>query len=849
MYFTKKDERKRIEFTILVPYCLTITIWHICMEKAPVNNFLSRGGESGEIIRSLNWAETSLGAPETWPLSLRTSLGILLNSAFPMILFWGEEMTCFYNDAFRPSLGNNGKHPGIGKKGRELWADVWDFAGPLFEQVLTTGEPVWFEDQLVPFYRNGKTENIYWNSGYSPIYDDEGKINGVFVACTETTEKVHTERKLTESEKHFESLIREAAVGIIVLRGDDNIVEVVNDAYLKLTGRDYRRMIGKPLFEAIPDTDPYFRRIIESVRSSGHPYHLNNHPYSITTDGVTNEGFLNLIYQPYKNPDGKIDGVMTLCHDVTANVMAQKRVEDSEQRMLSVVESAPFPIGVYLGREMRIGMVNRSIMDVWGKGSDVVGKTYHEVLPELEGSGIYEQLDNVFTTGIPFHARNQQVDLVVDGSLQPFFFNYSFTPLYGTDGTIYGVMNTAAEVTDLVIAAKKIEQSEKNFRNIILQAPVAMCIMLGPEHVVEIANDAMIELWGKPVEAVMNKPVFEDLPDSREQGLEQLLDNVFTTGKRVVANEMAVNLIRHGKPETVYQNFVYEPYRNTDGEMLGVLAITVDVTAQVMSRRKIEEVVRFRTRELEIANNDLKRSNAELAQFAYIASHDLQEPLRKISTFTQMIEMRSGDRLDEQSRNYFEKIKVASLRMQTLIRDVLTYSELIKDNEIFIPTDLNSILEGVVGDFELLIEQKGAKITVEELPVIDAIPLQMSQLFGNLISNSLKFARTDIQPTIQISAEIMSVSDKAENDFHMAPYYKITFRDNGIGFREEYAEKIFNIFQRLHGKSEYEGTGIGLAMCKKIALNHNGNLNAYGSSENGAVFNLLIPEKHFTITN
>ncbi|MGQ3089000.1 sensor histidine kinase, partial [Flavobacterium sp.] len=104
-------------------------------------------------------------------------------------------------------------------------------------------------------------------------------------------------------------------------------------------------------------------------------------------------------------------------------------------------------------------------------------------------------------------------------------------------------------------------------------------------------------------------------------------------------------------------------------------------------------------------------------------------------------------------------------------------------------------------------------------------------------------------PTIQISAEIMSVSDKAENDFHMAPYYKITFRDNGIGFREEYAEKIFNIFQRLHGKSEYEGTGIGLAMCKKIALNHNGNLNAYGSSENGAVFNLLIPEKHFTITN
>lgn len=834
-----------MEFTILVAYCLTIIIRHFCMEKAPVNNFLSRGGESGEIIRGLNWAETSLGAPETWPPSLRTSLGILLNSAFPMILFWGEDMTCFYNDAFRPSLGNDGKHPGIGKKGRELWADVWDFAGPLFEQVLTTGEPVWFEDQLVPFYRNGKTENVYWNSAYSPIYDDAGKINGVFVACTETTEKVQTERKLTESEKHFESLIREAAVGIVVLHGDNHIVEVVNDAYLNLTGRDYRHLVGKPLFDAIPEADPYFRRIIEGVKSSGHPYHLNNHAYAITTDGVTREGFLNLIYQPYKNSDGKIDGVMALCHDVTANVVAQKRVEESEQRVRSVVESAPFPIGVYIGREMRIGMANQSIMDVWGKGNDVVGKTYHEVLPELDGTGIYQQLDNVYTTGIPFHARNQQVNIVVDGMLQPFFFNYSFTPLYDAHGNIYGVMNTTAEVTDLVIATKKIEQSEKNFRNIILQAPVAMCIMLGPQHVVEIANDAMIALWGKPTEAVMNKPVFVGLPDAREQGLEQLLDNVFNTGVRFVANEMPVNLIRHGKHETVYQNFVYEPYRNTDGAILGVLAITVDVTAQVIARQQIEEVVKFRTKELEIANNDLKKSNAELAQFAYIASHDLQEPLRKISTFAQMIEMRSGDRLDEQSRNYFEKIKNASLRMQTLIRDVLTYSELVKDSEVFIPVNLNTILEGVVSDFELLIEQKGAKVTFENLPVVDAISLQMSQLFGNLISNSLKFARTDITPEIHISAEPMSVMDKAENDFRMVPYYKITFRDNGIGFREEYAEKIFNIFQRLHGKSDYEGTGIGLAMCKKIALNHNGNLNAHGSSENGAVFNLLIPEKHF----
>ncbi|WP_181369462.1 PAS domain-containing protein [Flavobacterium album] len=819
------------------------------MEKSPekINlNFMSGGGEAGALVRSFDWSKTSLGTPETWPSSLRTSLGILLHSALPMVLFWGEDYICFYNDAFRPSLGIDGKHPGIGKKGKELWADVWDFAGPLFEQVLTTGEPVWFDDQLVPFYRNGRMENIYWNSSYSPIYDDDGNINGVFVACNETTEKVQTAKKLTESEKHFETLIREAAVGIIILTGDDHIIEMVNDAYLNLTGQYQEQMTGKPLFEVMPDADPYFRDIMDNVRSSGKPYYLNNYKYTLVVDGIEKDVFLNIIYQPFTNADGEIGGVMVLCHDVTQNLIAQKRMEESEQRLLSVVESAPFPIGVYAGREMRIVMANRSIMEVWGKGNDIIGKTYAEVLPELEGTGIYGQLDGVYTTGIPFHARNQRVDLVVDGRLQPFFFNYSFTPLYNADGTIYGVMNTAAEVTDLNLAKQKVEQSERNFRNIILQSPVAMCLMLGPEHIVEIANEAMIDLWGKAPEEVLYKPIFEGLPDVRDQGLEQLLDEVFATGKTFNANEMPVSLIRFGKTETVYQNFVYEPYRDADGSILGILAITVDVSAQVLARHEIEDIVTQRTRELEIANNDLRRSNGELAQFAYIASHDLQEPLRKISTFAQMIESRSGNNLDSQSRNYFDKIKNSANRMQTLIRDVLTYSELVKDSEIFTPTDLNEVLKDVITDFELLIEQKGALITFEDLPVIEAIPLQMSQLFGNLISNSLKFARTDIQPTINISATVMTAAEKAKNDFQQEVYYKITFRDNGIGFREEYADKIFNIFQRLHGKSEYEGTGIGLAMCRKIAVNHNGGLNAHGSSENGAVFNLLIPEKHIS---
>jgi hypothetical protein len=378
----------------------------------------------------------------------------------------------------------------------------------------------------------------------------------------------------------------------------------------------------------------------------------------------------------------------------------------------------------------------------------------------------------------------------------------------------------------------------------ILQAPVAMCILLGPLHKIEVANELMIELWGKSVTDVIGRPVFEALPDARQQGLEQLLDHVFATGETFKANERPVVLLRNGKLETVYQNFVYEPYKDGDGTIRGVLVVSVDVSEQVLARQQIEEVVTERTKELELANNNLQKSNAELAQFAYIASHDLQEPLRKISTFTQMLEKRIENKLDSQSKNYVNKIISSTFRMNTLIRDVLAYSELVKETEIFAEVNLNQIVESVITDFELLIEQKEATIEYDTLPVVEAIPLQMSQLFSNLIGNSLKFTRKEHKPIIKISFSVLTEGEINNSQLDTSiGYYKIQVRDNGIGFKEEQSEHIFNIFQRLHRKSEYEGTGIGLAMCKKIAINHHGDLNAKGSSENGAVFNAILPIK------
>ncbi len=801
---------------------------------------MQHDGEMAELIRQYDWSKSSLGTPDTWPISLKTTLGLILHSAFPHFLFWGEELICFYNDAFLPSLGTNGKHPSIGKKGKEVWPEIWDFIGPLIHQVMKSGKPVQFNDQLVPFYRNGKIEDIYWTFCYSPAYGDDGNISGCFVTCTETTTKVQTIKKLTESEKRFQLLIREATVGIVVLTGEEMKVEIVNDAYGRLIGKTAEELLGKELFDVIPEVADEFKPMLNNVRLTGEPVYLYHHPYTIKPGDKTIEGYLNVVYQPYREEDGSITGVMALCHDVTVQVASVKKAADTEQLLRSVVESAPFPIGVYTGKEMRILLANRSIMDVWGKGYDVIGKLYSDILPELSNQQIFQQLDGVYTQGIPFHARNQRVDLIVDEKLKIYYFNYSFTPLFDTDGNVFGVMNTAADVTDLNLAKQQVEQSEKNFRNMILQAPVAMCILLGPDHVIEVANQLIIELWGKPAEDIMHKPVFDALPDAREQGLEALLEKVYNEGESIHADEMPVSLLRFGKLETVYLNFVYDPYRDAEGNILGILAIAHDVTPQVMARHQIEDVVADRTKELAAANSSLEKSNEELAQFAYIASHDLQEPVRKVSVFTQMLES-NLPALDERSQHYVDRIKLASSRMLALIRDVLSYSQLSGKADEPVNVDLNLVIRDIENDFELLMQQKHAKLEYHGLPTLSAIPLHMSQLFGNLISNALKFTRKQVEPIIIISSELADRNLLASRELSGESYHHITVNDNGIGFSEEDAEKIFNIFQRLNGKRDFEGTGIGLAMCRKIAQNHKGDIFATSKEGEGATFHILLP--------
>ena len=275
---------------------------------------------------------------------------------------------------------------------------------------------------------------------------------------------------------------------------------------------------------------------------------------------------------------------------------------------------------------------------------------------------------------------------------------------------------------------------------------------------------------------------------------------------------------------------------------LRLLGIAQDITQQKQFSEALEKMVHERTKELAEANEQLQQSNIELNQFAYIASHDLQEPLRKVRTFTDLMR-ESLEQVPQKTKNYIDKIQSSTSRMQNLINDVLQFSLLSKEREKFEMVDLDIILNNVLNDYELSIEQKNAKIITGDLPVLEAIALQMGQLFTNLLSNALKFNKNINQLQITVTSSILNKEEaKTLNTDQSNEYYKIEFADNGIGFEQKSAEQIFTIFQRLHGRTEFEGTGIGLAMCKKIVQNHHGIIYANSVPANGAVFTIILPK-------
>lgn len=401
-------------------------------------------------------------------------------------------------------------------------------------------------------------------------------------------------------------------------------------------------------------------------------------------------------------------------------------------------------------------------------------------------------------------------------------------------------------------------------QDLLMTAPGFICTLVGPDHVYELVNERYQNLFGK--REIHGKPIMQALPELEGQGFNEILDHVYHSGEPYVGVDIPISLSRDEGlvPELRYFNFSYQPIYDENMKIHSILVFGYEVTDQVIAREKVHviqqnfarelgEKVDQRTAELSEANESLIQKNLELLNlnkelesFAYVSSHDLQEPLRKIQTFASRIVESEREVLSDRGKDYFKRMQASASRMQSLIQDLLAYTRVTNTTRVFVKTNLNDVVEEVKKDLLETIHKTQATIESHNLGELYVIPFQFYQLMSNLIANALKFSTDETPPRIVIMGEVASGDQLQKGDsgarlMGTRQYHHLTVADNGIGFEPEYNEKIFEVFQRLHEREKYPGTGIGLAIVKKIVENHDGLVTASGVPNKGSAFNIYIP--------
>ncbi|MBX3059137.1 MAG: PAS domain S-box protein [Anaerolineae bacterium] len=508
---------------------------------------------------------------------------------------------------------------------------------------------------------------------------------------------------------------------------------------------------------------------------------------------------------------------------------------------------------------------NRAATTMYGwEPEEVLGQFVNDVIPQYQvGSSYEEAAERLYTQG---YYEGEAIQTCRDG--RQLHVWAKVTLLRNKAGEPVGVLALNRDVTD----RHQMEQalSQRLAMEQFVAEMAAQFINLSPNQVDAVIDEALrlaaafagavrsavFMFYDNLVRITNTHEWCADPADSQKLQLQNVVvrqlnltmmrfaagENLVISRPQDVENLPGINtwMSRHGFRATLFVPMFYQ------GELVGalgffgpvgvemewpdvwvtMLTLLTSVIVSALQRQRADE--QRRVYELE-----LERSNADLQEFASVASHDLQEPLRKILTFGERLHARYGERLDERGLDYLQRLERSAMRMQLLLDGLLLYSRVQAQDRPFEPVNLTAVLHAVLSDLEAQIERVNGRVTVQPLPTIEADATQMRQLFQNLISNALKFHRPGMPPEVDVQGKRVDVNGR--------DLLEIRITDNGIGFEPQDSERIFGVFQRLHGRDAYEGSGLGLAICRKIVLRHYGHVAAYGAPGNGATFVVQLP--------
>lgn len=536
----------------------------------------------------------------------------------------------------------------------------------------------------------------------------------------------------------------------------------------------------------------------------------------------------------------------------------------AEIRFRNLIQEAPFAIGVYSGRSFKIDMANEALRRIWDKPASVIGMDLIDALPELEGQPFIQLLERVYDTGVACQHSEEPAELVVDGQRQTYWFNSTCHPLTTEQGQVYAILNMAVDVTQTVVARRQIEDAKEALQQAVELAELGTWEL-------DMATDRItfsdrLRHWHGilPTEPLTRERIQSSIRKADRDRLQTALQPLLTAeGSGQFDVEYYIETASTGQERILRTQgkVMFTP----DGVAHKVRGTVQDITQQRNAQLALEKQVHLRTEELYATNEELAATNEELAeanedfaeanrhlirsnqnleQFAYIASHDLQEPLRKIQQFSDLLKTRYGSTMDEELI-YVDRMQSAAQRMSRLIKDLLAFSRISTNQANRVSVSLRQLVDIALDDLAVAISESQVRIEIGPLPTVQGDPSQLGQLLQNLLSNAIKFSRsTSITPQIQIHCTTVSAHElppSVKPTRQAITYQCLQVADNGIGFDEKYTERIFQVFQRLHGKNEFAGTGVGLAICEKVVANHGGAITANSQPGQGATFRVYLP--------
>jgi PAS domain S-box-containing protein len=681
---------------------------------------------------------------------------------------------------------------------------------------IATGEPF---DMVFPL--RGK-DGVFrpFLTRVMPLRDGQGQVRQWFGTNTDVSEQQQAEQLLRAGEQRYRSFV-EASAQIVWTTNARGEVDMAIPSWQAYTGQTAEQARGFGWMEGIRAEDR--PRVAEAWQSAFASRGLYEVEYLLKRhDGAWRDIVARGV--PVLNADGTVREYVGTCIDVTDRRRAEEAVRESQERLSGIVDSAMDAI-ISINDEQRITLFNAAAERMFGYSSHAVcGQPLDCLIPERFRAAHQHHVGQFAAEGVTSRKMGALGEISgrrADGEEFPIEASISHGSVAGQR-----VMTVILrDITERKRSEESLRQSEQRLRAILDALPVAVFLSDEVGNVI-FTNAAVEQIWG--INALVTRQQYGEYKGRwLESGLpvepeEWALARTLDTGEPFENELVQTNQPDGGRK--ILHNFSI-PLRSDRGRFLGGIVVTEDVTQRI----EAQEQLRKAKEAAEHTAAELARSNKDLEQFAYVASHDLQEPLRMITGYLQLLAERYRGRLDEKADKYINYAVDGAQRMSGLIRDLLAFSRVNTRGEPLQQIPSQEAFDYALRNLEKSIETAGALVRHDRLPAVRADKTQLVQLFQNLIGNAIKFRSPDRPPEIHVTAQ----PDRGQ--------WLFSVRDNGIGFEQQYEKKIFLIFQRLHERGQYAGTGIGLAICRRIVERHGGRIWATGELDKGATFFFTIP--------